>query len=268
MGLFNFFKKKNVKDSIDVSLEYNNDPISFKDDKGNVITKEELSKSTGRFSYEITGIDEASDLSKKLHDEARQYGQSGEYDKAIKKLKLANEESPLWPYPLYDLAYTYLLQDDYDNALKYYKLTDELAPRGFFTSKTAVYTLENERTGKFEKGFYNNYIKLEWVTDQDQKNEFIEILISKFPEFPPLWKDYSSRLEGQERIQALEKGLKLNPDVETKGMLLINKALAIDYINKDTKGAIKILTEVIFDEEATYGSIELAKFVLNSISNK
>ncbi|WP_055436623.1 tetratricopeptide repeat protein [Lacinutrix algicola] len=256
---------KNRVENENKSESDNNVRIEFTDEQGNKISKEDLENSTGTFNYEIYGIEGVSDLAKSLHSQARQFGQTGNYQKAIENLEQANKEAPNWAYPLYDLAYTYLLQDDYDNALKYYKLTDEVAPKGFYTSKTALHTLEKENAGSLQKGLYKSYLSLEWIDNQTEKQEMIKLLVEKFPSFAPAWKDYSSLLEGQERLNAIEKGLEKNPDIETKGMLLINKALVINE-NGDYKKASEILTNVIFDTNSTFGNIEMAKFILNNIS--
>ncbi len=241
--------------------------IEFIDSLGNKISKKELEKSTGSFNYEIIGIDNVSKLAKSLHNEARQYGQTGNYEKAIETLNLANKEAPNWPYPLYDLAYTYLLKDDFENALKYYRLTDSLAPKGFYTSKTALHTLEREKKGELKEGLYKMFLSLEWINNPDEKMEMTKLLVSNFPSFAPGWKEYSNLLEGAERIKAIEKGLDLDSDIETTGMLLINKALMVDQ-GGDKEKATEILTKVIFDTNSTYGNIEMAKFVLNSIAGK
>lgn len=239
--------------------------IEFTDSNGNKISKEELKIATGTFNYEIYGIEGVSDLAKSLHSQARQYGQAGDYQKAIESLEQANKEAPNWAYPLYDLAFTYLLQDDYENALKYYQLTDQVAPKGFYTSKTALHTLEREKAGDLQKGLYASYLSLEWIDNEAEKIEMIKLLVDKFPSFAPAWKDYSSLLEGKERLNAIEKGLKQHPDMETKGMLLINKALVINE-DGNKKKASEILTTIIFDSNSTFGNIEMAKFVLNNIS--
>ncbi len=243
----------------------NNTRIEFTDSNGNKISKEELATSTGIFDYEIYGIKGVSDLAKSLHNQARQFGQIGDYKNAIEKLTQANKEAPNWPYPLYDLAYTYLLQDDYENALKYYQLTDKMAPKGFYTSKTALHTLERERKGELKKGLYKSYLSLEWINNPTEKKEMIKLLVGKFPSFAPAWKDYSSLLEGKERLNAIEKGLEENPDTETNGMLLIKKALVVNE-NGNFKEASELLTGVIFDTNSTFSNIEMAKFVLNNLT--
>lgn len=245
----------------------NNVNIEFTDDNGNKISRTALENSTGTFNYEIYGIDNVSELAKSLHNQARQFGQTGDYKNAIEKLEQANKEAPNWAYPLYDLAYTYLLQDDYGNALKYYQLTDKVAPNGFYTSKTALHALKREKKGDLQKGLYKSYMSLEWIANKTEKEQLIALFVKKFPTFAPAWKDYSNLLENEERLNAIEKGLQQNPDIETKGMLLINKALATNA-NGDFKSASKILANIILDSNSTFGNIERAKFVLNSISKK
>lgn len=255
----------NAEQKENITKTTNTMSIQFTDDHGNKISKSELANATGNFNYEIYGIENVSELAKSLHAQARQFGQSGDYANAISKLEQAHKEAPNWPYPLYDLAFTYLLQDDYENALKYYQLTDNVAPKGFYTSKTALYTLEKEKSGEFQKGLYKTYLSLEWMESQAEKNQMIQLLVEKIPNFAPAWKDYSNLLENDERLAAINKGLEQHPDAETKGMLLINKALVTNE-SGDSTIATGILTNLIFNPNATNGNIELAKFVLNSIS--
>jgi len=108
---------------------------------------------------------------KALHIEARELGQYGKYDLCIDKLEKAIKIEPTWAYPIYDLAYTYLLKGDFDSALKFYKKTDDLEPQGFFTTKTALYSLEGEKSGKFPKGLYIAYMQIEWTHDINEKFE-------------------------------------------------------------------------------------------------
>jgi tetratricopeptide (TPR) repeat protein len=265
LGLISSCKNGEKKDT---SSESNNTMrIEFTDDKGNKISKEELATATGTYNYAVYGIGEVSELAKSLHNQARVLGQKGEYQNAIQKLEQANKEAPNWAYPLYDLAYTYLLQDDYENALKYYQLTDKIAPNGFYASKTALHTLEREKTGDFKKGLYKSYLSLEWIDNEVEKKEMIKLLVDNFPSFAPAWKDYSGFLENEERLIAIEKGLEQNPDIQTKGSLLINKALVISE-NGELQNASKILTQVIFDSNSTFGNVEMAKFMLNNILKK
>jgi tetratricopeptide (TPR) repeat protein len=261
-GACNNSSESTSKNSTNMDTE-----IIFSDSLGNKISKDELKSATGSFNYEIYGQEGVSDEAKSLHNKARQYGQSGDYNKSIELLLKAQELAPSWPYPYYDLAFTYLLQDDYENALKFYRKTDELAPKGFYTSKTALYTLEKESEGKFKKGLYKMYLSLEWINDPKEKLEMATLLVKNFPDYAPAWKEYANLLEGTERESAINKGLELESDAETKGMLLINSALILN--NKGEIGKAKeILGEIIFDTNSTFGNIEMGKFVLKSITEE
>jgi tetratricopeptide (TPR) repeat protein len=238
--------------------------IEFTDDQGNKISKEELLASSGVYGYEIIGEEYISPEADAFQNEGRQFGQLGEYLGAIEKFTAAHETAPKWPYPPYDLAYTYLLQGDQENALKYYEVTDSLAPRGFFTSKTALHTLKREKSGELPEGVYMLYLSLEWVQDEKERGELIEYLVIEFPGFAPGWKEYSTILEGQERLDAIETGLSVNPDIETMGILSINKAIILND-RGDYQTAEKLLLSVIFDSSSTLVNVELAKFVLGNM---
>lgn len=119
-----------------------------------------------------------------LHREARYLGQSGNYDGALEKLAEAMRLEPDWPYPVYDKAFTYLLRGDTALALAYYNKTDELAPRGFFTTKTAIYVLQGEFMGE---GIYMAYMQIEWTDDTDMNIAIAQSIAEKVPEFAPAW---------------------------------------------------------------------------------
>ncbi|MFX1251792.1 MAG: tetratricopeptide repeat protein [Promethearchaeota archaeon] len=245
-----------------------NTKIIFKDAQGNIIKKEDLLNITGKVNYEIIGIENISQRAIGLHQKARVYGQSGNYNKATELLEEAHRAAPKWPYPLYDLAYTYILKKDFRKALLNYEKVDKLAPKGFFTTKVALYTLKKEMSGELPKGMYLAYLQLEWIDDPKEKRERVNALIEHFPNYPPAWKELSYLLNDMsERKKAIEIGLKNNPDPETKGVLLINKALIFNMENKNQE-AIKILGELIFNSNSTLATVELAKLTLHSITEK
>lgn len=242
------------------------DVIVFKDKLGNTISKKELSNITGQVNYKIMNNQDIDLNAKKLHNEARQLGQTGKYDLSIAKLEQAMKIQPKWAYPTYDLAYTYLLKGDLDNALKFYKKTDELEPKGFFTTKTALYTLEGEKSRKFPKGLYAAYMQIEWTDDSNKKFEIAKTITEKFPDFAPAWKELAMLINDKtEKLKAIEQGLSKNPDAETKGILEINKAVLINQNGKNEE-ARQILGNLIFSPDATTSNIELAKFTLKSIT--
>ncbi|HEX6426784.1 MAG TPA: hypothetical protein VF008_03820 [Niastella sp.] len=202
---------------------------------------------------------------KSLHNEARVLGQSGNYDSSIAKLEQAIAIQPDWAYPVYDMAFTYLLKGDFDSALRFYKKTDELEPKGFFTSKTALYALEGEHAGIFPKGLYMYYMQIEWTEDVNKKLEIVKTIIANVPDFAPAWKELAFLTENkEEREDVIEQGLSKNPDADTKGILLINKAVILNENGKKEE-AKQLLGNLIFSPEATAGNIELAKFTLQSM---
>ncbi|SFD54243.1 Tetratricopeptide repeat-containing protein [Chitinophaga sp. CF118] len=166
------------------------------------------------------------------------------------------------------MAYTYLLKGDFDNALKFYKKTDELAPKGFFTAKTALYSLEGEQSGKFPKGLYAAYMQIEWTNDENKKLEIARMITEKVPNFAPAWKELAILSnDKKERLQAIEQGLSKQPDADTKGILIINKAVILNEDGKKEE-AKQLLGNLIFSPDVTTGNIELAKFTLKSIAEK
>jgi tetratricopeptide (TPR) repeat protein len=244
------------------------DDIIFKDNSGHSLTKTDLANVTGQVNYEIVSNQIIDATAKALHNEAREFGQAGKYDSSIAKLEQAIKIQPAWAYPTYDLAYTYLLKGDFDNALKFYKKTDELEPKGFFTAKTALYSLEGEQSGKFPRGLYTTYMQIEWSDDTNKKLEIAKTITQKVPGFAPAWKELANLLNDKtERLKAIEQGLSKNPDADTKGILLINKAVILNENGKKEE-AKQLLGNLIFSPDVTTGNIELAKFTLKSIIEK
>jgi tetratricopeptide (TPR) repeat protein len=248
--------------------EKSEENIVFKGEKGNVITKEDLKNVSGTVNWEIMQNEDIPQKALQLHEEARSLGSQGNYELGAEKLLEAHEIAPNWAYPIYDLAYTCLLQKDFENALKYYKQTNEIEPRGFFTAKTAYWSLKNEAAGVFPEGLYLGFTSLEWIDSDEEKIEVAKTIVDKFPHYTPAWQLLGSKLnDKQERLVAINKGLELDSDEETKGILLINKAIVAD-LNGDTGTAKAILGKLIFAENSTLSNIELAKFILSSLENK
>lgn len=240
--------------------------LVFKDSLGHSITTADLSNATGEVSYEVVSAQSINPEAQQLHNDARQLGQSAKYDEAISKLEQAIRIQPSWPYPSYDLAYTYLLKGDFDNAFKYYQITDKLAPKGFFTTKTALYSLEGEKSGKFPKGMYAAYMQIEWVADENKKLEIAQAITQKVPDFAPAWKELALLLDKpSEKLETINKGLSLTPDADTKGILLINKAALLNELGKKEE-AKKVLGDLIFSPDVTTGNLQLARFTLKNIT--
>ena len=243
------------------------DRVVFRSKDGDVLTTDDLKDADGTFNYEIVGSTEIPEQANRLHQEARQYGASGNYEEALKRLAESHTLAPSWPYPPYDTAFTYLLMKDFAKAREFYAKTVELSPRGFFTAITALDTLNREASGDLPEGTYAAYVSLEWINDPSQKSQLVRALVEKFPGFAPAWKEYALICEDPaEKLQAIEKGLASEPDNETKGILLINKALTI-HEGGDETTAIEILGEVALDSESTFANEHLAKQSLAMISD-
>lgn len=216
--------------------------------------------------YGIMSDIDISKEAKQLHDEARQLGAKGEYVRSIELLDEAQVLSPDWPYPTYDKAYTYLLMKDYAKSRECYKKTIELSPRGFFTAIAALDALNREADGDLPEGTYLAFMSLEWLDDPAQKARAVTSMVEQLPDFAPAWEKYASLSDDPiERVKRIEKGLAANPDAETKGMLLMNKAIAIN-MQGDNQAAIGVLGDLILDSEATFSSVNLAKQVLAQIA--
>lgn len=152
--------------------------------------------------------------------------------------------APAWPYPVYDAAFTFLLQKEFDTAYEYYRRVDQMAPRGFFTAKTAVHALRMELNRELPRGTYLSYVALEWEDDKQKVRQVAEAMTRVTPGFAPAWKT-AAMLEDDlgRRAALLESGLKARPDEETRGFLLLNKALVLHEQNK-TVEAKAILGEL------------------------
>jgi tetratricopeptide (TPR) repeat protein len=245
-----------------------NSQIIYKDKAGHTISESDLAHCTGQVNYEIMSKHPIQAAAKQLHDEARVFGQSGKYDEAIEKLETAIKMEPTWAYPVYDLAFTYLLKGDSAKALEYYLKTDQLEPQGFFTTKTAIYSLEGEKTGKFPPGLYIAYMQIEWTDDPEKKMQIAKIITEQVPAYAPAWKELANLTDDNTlRLEAINTGLSKNPDSETKGILLINKAIVLND-SGEKEEAKKILGDIIFSSETTRSNVELAKFTLKSIATK
>ncbi len=241
--------------------------IVYKDSEGNVLTKSELENYSGEANWEISLGKSISSKAKELHAEARKMGQQGEYDNSIELLRKASDLEPKWAYPIYDMAFTYMLKNNYEKALELYRKVDKMESRGFFTTKTAIYTLEGESSGKYPKGLYMAYLSLEWM-DKKEKSELILKLINNFPNYAAAWKELAALAGNDETaMQAIEQGLSANPDAETYGLLMINKALVLSRGGEQDK-AISMLGALGTNSKSTIATVMLAKETIANLLSK
>lgn len=242
--------------------------VVFRAADGRSLTMADLHGLSGTFRYEIVGNSSVPAEAESLHKQARQTGRAGDYKKAITLLERASSLAPAWPYPVYDMAFTYLLLKDSENARKYYRKTVDLSPRGFFTAITALDALVREEKGDLPIGTYLAYLSLEWMEDSGKKADAVRQLVKKVPGFAAGWDELATQMETDaEKLAAIEKGLAVNPDGETKGILQINKALVLER-SGDHDSALQLLGELALDPASTYATEHLAKVTLASLARK
>jgi hypothetical protein len=180
----------------------------------------------------------------------------------------ARKEAPRWPDPVYDAAFTYLLKGDAKKAEELYAAVDQMAPRGFFTAKTALDCLRREKAGDLKPGTYKLYVLLEWEEDRARKKAILEQVVKRFPKFPSAWKDLALfQDDDKAKLEMIETGLSHSPDGETKGILLINKALVLNKQGKRDE-AVRILGELALDTGSTLATEHLAKATLANFVKK
>ncbi len=205
---------------------------------------------------------------KALHERARTLGERGDLKQAIELLDRASALAPTWPYPLYDKAYTQLLSGDPEGALASYRGVDRLAPEGFFTTKTAIWSLTREQAGTFPKGIYQTYLQIEWAKSDAEKRQIVEDLLKRAPTFAPAWKESALLQETPEkRLADLEHGLGLSPDAETEGLLTLNRATTLDSIGK-REDCVRLLSSLAQATNSTVGTRALAKATLAMVLEK
>jgi len=242
--------------------------VVFRDAQGRLLSPEDLQKATGPLRYEVYDSGPVSPAAKALHQQGRDAGARGNYEEALALFTRAASLAPRWPYPMYDRAYTHLLMKNFDAALVDYRRTADLAPRGFFTTLTAVDTLVREQKGEFPQGLYLAYMMLEPIQDAAEKRELLEQFVDKYPRFAPGWKQFANLAEtGADRLKAIEKGLKADPDPETKGILLLNQALVLHSSGRYDP-ALLMLRELVADPSSTLGTVALAETMLKMIAAK
>jgi len=250
--------------SIWSSISLANEIVFKHSTTGKILTKEDLKGFSGTGSWEIVSENTVSKLAMEHHQKGRALGQQGEYEKSLEFLVKASIADPKWAYPIYDMAYTNMLMNNFDRALELYQKVNKMEPRGFFTTKTAIYTLKGEKDGIFPKGLYMAYLSLEWM-EPDKKAKSVFNLVTKIPNFAPAWKEIISLPDQDEIVlPAIENGLKADPDIETYGILMINKALVLHRESKRQE-ALNILGQLALDEESSFATEKMAKQTLSHL---
>ncbi|MCF2533400.1 tetratricopeptide repeat protein [Yinghuangia soli] len=236
------------------------DQVVFVSDTGQALTVGDLDKPVeGLPSWRV--LVEA----QRLHQEGRAAGSKNELARALECFEQAYNLSPEWPYPRYDAAFTVLLLDDPVRAAQLYEEVDRLCPGGFYTCKTTLAMLRRELAGEFFPGFAKAFMQLEWITDADHKAGMLAGIVEKYPDFAPGWKELAALLrDPEQRLYALYRGLKADPDPETKGMLAANLGLALAQ-RGERDAAVRVLAELILDPNRSMAGELHAKNALKQV---
>jgi hypothetical protein len=133
-----------------------------------------------------------------------------------------------------------LWQDDFESSLRDFQKTIELAPGGFHEAEVAVDTLTRESAGEFARGLYAVFARLEHMP-KDQRCFIVGQLLAKNPTFAPGWREQANCVaEPVPCLEVIERGLSSRPDRQTRGLLLVQKAMTMSSIG-DTDGAVNVL---------------------------
>lgn len=201
-----------------------------------------------------------------LHSQGRMRGEEGQFEEALKLFKQAQEAAPSWLMPLYDTGYTYVLMGDSAKALAAYEQVDQLAPQGFSQSKKMLDSLRREQDGRVPKGTLREFFEIQRLRDFAEVKRRLEALTKKAPKFVLAWQDLAMSAEDPAQgAKLVEKTLALEPDVETRGELLVHKGVLM-HRRGDVAGARKQLQSVIDDPTLLPSAHALAREMLNAPS--
>lgn len=253
--------------SLHAPLAHAQADIVYRDNNGRVLTRQDLASSTGRVDWAAVYGRNVTPTAAQLQDAGRRAGQQGSYDQALEYFSRAARAAPDWPQPLYDAANIQLQQRRYAKALELYGQANQLAPRGFLTVKTALHALQQERDGKIPEGTYLAYFGREWL-EPDKQPEMIKALVERAPAFAPGWRALAQMERNfDKRIELLDKGLAVGPDVRTRGFLLLDKAFSLEQQGKLAE-AKAILGALAVDPASPLDIEAIAKYTLADLVDR
>ena len=218
----------------------------------------------GTANNKVLGEGSIPPAAQSFHHRGRAEGAAGRYDAALELFSKAAQAAPNWSYPVYDIAYTYLLKGDFTNALAKYREVDAREPGGFFTTKTAIWTLEREESGTFPRGTCAALALLDWAKTPAERKSRIDELAAKAPKYPPVLKEKAFVTEDlTQRLKLLDEALTLNPDLETYGVLMLNRAVVFQAQGRNDEA--KSLLNGLLSTTNTTSTKALAREVLKTL---
>lgn len=237
------------------------------DGAGRALQSNDLSGLTGTFRWEIHGSGDKPipARAQELLKMGQQAGSNGQAEQALLFFARAHEAAPDWPYPLYESAYTHVLSGELTEAEHDYSKVEKLAPRGFFTYQAEVGCVRRELAAEFPAGTCKAYLVLADMPNSPDKRALLEALLGQAPSFAPAWEKLSLLVEDDpEKLRLVEKGLSCHPDLQTRGSLLISKALVLQRQGRQEE-AILILEQLASDTNSPEDVELKSTFVLDSI---
>ncbi len=237
-----------------------NDAVIYKDDKGRTLTMADLQDAQeladDRWDQNIAPEAMSS------YQAGQLAGRERRFDDAITHFLDASLAAPGWPKPIYGAAWTYLFQGDVEKSLEAYEAVDKIAPRGYIATKAAIDTLKREQDAKLPPASYLRFELQLAKRDKDGRIVFIKEILAESPNFPVAWKELSTLLDDpDESLAAIEKGLTFQPDDDTRGHLLVNKAIHLMRLDRRDE-AIEILGKLALDRKSTNATEFMAKVTL------
>ena len=135
-----------------------------------------------------------------------------------------------------------------------------MAANGFYSAKTALWTLQKEQIGEYSKGLYLFYVQLEWMEETERMDKLRSIL-AKYPDYTPAIKSLQSLIKDPEsRLELIERGLGMESDDETYGTLMVNKALLMTFYDKMAE-AKQLLENFLQSDRKTLMSNKIAESI-------
>jgi hypothetical protein len=132
------------------------------------------------------------------------------------------------------------------------------------TALTSADCLRREAAHEWKRGACKKYLMIEWL-DEAAKRAALEALVAEAPGMAAAWKELAFLTDDDaRRLQVLETGLSHRPDPETRGVLLINKALVLGRSHQHDE-AVRILGELILDPTSPLDIVQMAKASLTEI---
>jgi tetratricopeptide (TPR) repeat protein len=205
-----------------------------------------------------------SERARQLHAQGRKHGERGEFELALRYFHEAEKAAPSWPLPLYDMGLTFLFIKADDKALETFTKLDAVAPQGLPGSKRFLDSLRREKDGRVPEGTLHEFLEIERLKDTQEMRRQMQALTQKAPGFAPAWQKLAMAEEKPEEAEKLiTKALSLEPDAESRGMLLVYKATLM-WRRGEADAARKLLRELLADPTTLPVTAAEARELLNT----